>query len=195
MTGEPRIFAGFVRSTLDTIDRADADLGARVRARLAPETRRAIEQASAVSYVAVELDVEVTECLFAEAGASRAGEILRENLSVTLETPLLSTLVSGALRLFGRMPGRVLRWSSKLWSQIYRDAGSCEWIEDGPTTGHAVLRDLPACVMASRPYLNGVAMAVTALFDAIGVQGEVQLDRIDAASRTVTLRVSWKPLA
>lgn len=195
MTAEPRIFAGFVRSTLDTIDRADADLGARVRARLAPETRRAIEQASAVSYVPVELDVEVTECLFAEAGASRAGEILRENLSVTLETPLLSTLVSGALRLFGRMPGRVLRWSSKLWSQIYRDAGSCEWNEDGPTSGRAVLRDLPACVMASRPYLNGVAMAVTALFDAIGVEGAVQLDGIDAASRTVTLRVSWKPFA
>ena len=98
----PRIFAGFVRSTLDTVDRVDAGLGARVRARLQPDTRRALELASAVSYVPVEIDVEVTERLFDEAGATRACEVLRENLSISLEAPLLSALVSGGLRLFGR---------------------------------------------------------------------------------------------
>jgi len=187
-----RIFAGFVRSTLDTADRVDAELGARVRARLKPETRRALELASAVSYVPVEIDVEVTERLFDEAGATRACEVLRENLSISLETPLLSALVSGALRLFGRVPARVLGWASKMWSQIYRDAGTMEWVAEGPETGRFELRDLPACVARSRPYLVGFAAAMSAGLEMIGVEGDVQLDRVDAAARSVTLRVTWK---
>lgn len=188
----PRIFAGFVRSTLDTIDRVDADLGARVLARLRPETRRALELASAVSYVPVEIDVEVTERLFDEAGATRACEVLRENLSISLETPLLSALVSGALRLFGRVPARVLGWASKMWSQIYRDAGTMEWVAEAPETGRFELRDLPACVATSRPYLVGFAAAMSAGLEMIGVEGDVQIERVDVAARSVTLRVAWK---
>ncbi len=192
MASEPRIFASFVRSTLDTIDCVDADLGARVLARLRPETRRALELASAVSYVPVEIDVEVTERLFDEAGATRACELLRENLSISLETPLLSALVSGALRLFGRVPARVLGWASKMWSQIYRDAGTMEWVAEGPETGRFELRDLPACVATSRPYLVGFAAAMSAGLEMIGVEGDVQIERVDVAARSVTLRVAWK---
>ena len=192
MATGPRIFAGFVRSTLDTVDRVDADLGARVRASLKSETQRALELASAVSYVPVEVDVEVTERLFDEAGATRACEVLHENLSISLETPLLSALVSGALRLFGRVPARVLGWASKMWSQIYRDAGTMEWLVEGPAAGRFELRELPACVSASRPYLIGIAAAMSAGLEMIGVEGDVQLERVDVAARSVTLRVAWK---
>jgi hypothetical protein len=192
MAPGPRIFATFVRSTLDTIDRHDAALGARVRARLAPTTVATLASASAVSYVPVELDVEVTECLFAEAGAGTACDVLRENFSISLDSPLLSALVHGALRLFGRSPGRVLRWSSRMWSQLYRDAGSVEWIDDGPTSGRLEMRDLPACIAGSRPYLVGMAAAIDASFETMGVHGEVRVERSDAAARSATLRVDWK---
>ncbi len=192
MATGPRIFAGFVRSTLDTVARVDADLGARVRGRLLPETLRVLEHASAVSYVPVEIDVEVTERLFDEAGATRACEVLHENLSISLETPLLSALVSGALRLFGRVPARVLGWASKMWSQIYRDAGTMEWIPEEPAGGRFELRELPACVAASRPYLIGIAAAMNAGLEMIGVEGDVEIERVDVAGRSVTLRVSWK---
>ena len=192
MATGPRIFAGFVRSTLDTIDRVDANLGARVRASLKPETRHALEVASAVSYVPVEIDVEVTERLFDAAGTTRACEVLRENLSISLETPLLSALVSGALRLFGRVPARVLGWASKMWSQIYRDAGTMEWVAEGSGAGRLELRDLPSCAVASRPYLIGIAAAMNAGLEMIGVEGDVQLESVDVAARSVTLRVAWK---
>lgn len=188
----PRIFAGFVRSTLDTVDRVDADLGARVRASLKPESRHTLELASAVSYVPVEIDVEVTERLFDEAGATRACEVLHENLSISLETPLLSALVSGALRLFGRAPARVLGWAPKMWSQIYRDAGTMEWVAEGTGAGRFELRELPACVAASRPYLIGIAAALSAGLEMIGVEGDVEVEGVDVAARNVTLRVSWK---
>jgi hypothetical protein len=193
MAAGPRIFAGFVRSSLETVDRIDAGLGARVRARLAPETVRTLEEASSVSYVPVSLDVEVTECLFAEAGAERACEVMRENLSLTFESPLLAALVSGALRLLGRSPARVLGWSAKFWSQLYRDAGTLSYFPETTSSGRLELRDLPECLVASRNYLIGMAAALGAAFELLGVEGDAQLGRVDAAARRADIQLSWKP--
>jgi hypothetical protein len=192
MARQPRIFAAFVRSSLDAVDRVDASLGARVRARLQPETRRALEEASAVSFVPVEIDVDVTESLFAEAGHARACEVLRENLSLTFESPLLSTLVSGGLRLLGRAPARLLGWSSKFWTQLYRDAGTMDFVADGSHAGRLVLRDLPACIVDSQPYLLGMAAALGAAFEMMGVEGEASLGEVHVAARSAAILVSWK---
>jgi hypothetical protein len=193
MASGPRIFAAFVRSSLDTLDRRDAALGARVRARLSPETARALGDASAVSYVPVALDVEVTECLFAEAGAERACAVLRDNLELTFESPLLSSLVSGALRLLGRAPGRVLGWSTKFWAQLYRDAGRLAYVADGGNAGRLELRDLPACVVESRNYLLGMAAALDAVFVLLDVEGDARLGAVDVAARSADIRLAWKP--
>jgi hypothetical protein len=193
MASGPRIFAGFVRSSLDAVDRIDAALGRRVRARLAAETARVLDEASPVSYVPVALDVEVTECLFAEAGAARACEVMRQNLAITFESPLLSALVSGALRLLGRAPARTFSWSSKFWSQLYRDAGTLSYFAETPTSGRLELRELPACMAASDNYLLGMAAAVGATFELLGVEGDAQLGRVDVEARRADIQLSWKP--
>jgi hypothetical protein len=192
MARQPRIFAAFVRSSLDTVDRVDAGLGARVRGRLRPETVRALDEATAVSFVPVELDVDVTESLFAEAGTARACEVMRENLSLTFESPLLSALVSGGLRLLGRSPARLLGWSSKFWSQLYRDSGTMDFVSDGTHAGRLVLRDLPPCIAASRPYLLGMAAALGASFEMMDLEGEAQLGTVDVAAGSAEICVSWK---
>ena len=79
-----------------------------------------------------------------------------------------------------------------MWSQIYRDAGTLEWVPEGPEAGRFELRDLPACIAASRPYLVGIAAAMNAGLETIGVDGDVQLDRVDVTARCATLRVAWK---
>jgi len=50
-----RILASFVQSTLDAADRADADLGTRLRARLRPATLRAVEDAASIAFLPVAL--------------------------------------------------------------------------------------------------------------------------------------------
>jgi hypothetical protein len=192
MARQPRIFAAFVRSSLDTVDRVDAALGARVRARLRPETVHALDEASAVSFVPVELDLDVTESLFAEAGTPRACEVMRENLSLTFESPLLSALVSGGLRLLGRSPARLLGWSSKFWTQLYRDAGTLDFVVDGTHAGRLVFRDLPPCIAASKPYLLGMAAALGASFEMMDVEGEATLGAVDAAACSAEICVAWK---
>jgi hypothetical protein len=130
--------------------------------------------------------------LFDAAGTTRACEVLHENLSISLETPLLSALVSGALRLFGRVPARVLGWASKMWSQIYRDAGTMEWVADGPEAGRFELRELPACVAASRPYLIGIAAAMNAGLEMIG-EGDVQSSPSMRCAQRRARRLKEKP--
>ena len=192
VSAQPRIFAAFVRSSLDTLDRIDAALGARVRGRLAPETERALREATSVSFVPVEVDVDVTECLFAVAGHERACEVMRENLAVTFESPILAALVSGGLRLLGRSPARLLGWSAKFWGQLYREAGTMAFEADGETSGHLRLTGLPACIAGSRPYLLGMAASLGAAFEAMGVDGDAQVAAADAAAGTASIRVSWK---
>jgi len=190
--GEARILASFVQSTLDAADRADASLGTRLRARLRPQTLRLVEDAASIAFLPVALDVEVTECLFAEAGEPRAREVMYENLASTFEAPVLSSLVSAAMRLLGRDPARLFRWSPKVWGQLYRDAGELRWFDGGPGAGRLVYEGLPATVVASRPYLIGVEAALGACFGLMEVDGVVRIGEVDAAQRRVVYQLGWK---
>lgn len=191
MERRPRILASFVRSVLDGADRADARLGERVRARIDAESRAALDAAGPVSFVPVELDVRVTEALFAEAGESRAREILRENLLLTFDAPILSSFVAGALRLLGRDPGRLFGWSAKVWGQLYRDCGTIRFVRAGEGAGRLELDDLPPCAAASRPYLSGMEAALEAGFALMDAEGEVRLAEADPHGRVV-FELVWK---
>jgi hypothetical protein len=191
MDRRPRILASFVKSVLDGADRCDPQLGARVRGRLDDSARAALDAAGPVSFVPVELDVEVTEALFAEAGEARAREILRENLLVTFDAPILSSFVAGALRLLGRNPARLFGWSAKVWGQLYRDCGSIRFVRAGESAGRLELADLPACVTASRAYLAGMEAAFDASFALMDAEGELRLAHVDPDGRA-TFELAWK---
>jgi len=191
MERRPRILASFVKSVLDGADRSDRRLGERVRARLDDGARDALAAAGPVSFVPVELDVAVTEALFAEAGEERAREILRENLLLTFDAPILSSFVSGALRLLGRDPGRLFGWSAKVWGQLYRDCGAVRFVRAGDEAGRLEFDELPACVVASPPYLSGMEAAFDAAFALMDVDGAVRLAGIEPGGRAV-FELTWK---
>lgn len=191
MERRPRILASFVKSVLDGADRRDRRLGERVRARLDQPVRTALEAAGPVSFVPVELDVSVTEALFAEAGEECAREILRDNLLATFDAPILSSFIAGALRLLGRDPARLFGWSTKVWGQLYRDCGSIRFLPTGDGAGRLELADLPACIAASRPYLSGLEAAFDAGFALLDLDGTVRLAATDRASRA-DFELAWK---
>jgi len=73
----PRMSASLVQETLEAIARGDADLGRRVRESLRPASAETPRSASRISRIPVDIDVEITEHLFALAGRERARTILR----------------------------------------------------------------------------------------------------------------------
>jgi hypothetical protein len=174
MAREPRILASFLHGTLDAIDAIDRDLGRRVRAELKPESLEEIENAWAASWLPIRLDVELTEAFFRLAGTARGCEAMRRNLAGTFDQPILRPLVEGALRLLGRHPGKLLRWSPRVWSLLFRDLGR---LEVEIEAGHAavLMLDLPPEVAGSREYLLGSAAAIAAVFDLTGYEGTCEL--------------------
>lgn len=58
------MIAAFCRGSLEAIDAYDRDLAARVRAAVDPAVLAQVESASRLSWLPVELDVELTRAVF-----------------------------------------------------------------------------------------------------------------------------------
>jgi len=185
----PRILAGFVQGTLAGLEPAAA---AGVRARLAPATREALERSSRLAWLPIEVDVELTDAIYAELGATRAREMFRRNLSAALDTPILRSLAQGALRIFGASPARLFGWAPKAYAQLYRDSGEMRFESEGPGAARLELSGLPFAIARSRDYLDGMASAFAAGFDLMGIKGEVTVERIDPAGLRATYRLVWE---
>jgi hypothetical protein len=185
----PRILAGFVQGTLAALE---PEVRARVRSRLAPETLAKLESSSRLAWLPIEIDVELTHAVYAELGPARAHELFRRNLSGALDTPILRSLAHGALRLFGASPERLFGWAPKAYTQLYRDSGTMRFAPEGPGSGRLALSQLPPAIAESRDYLDGVAAALAAGFDLMGVKGEVTIERIDVRARCASFRLLWE---
>jgi len=191
MSASPRMLAGFVQSSLEAIEGMDAALGREVRARLKPETRKAIESASAIGLVSVDLDVELTECFFAVAGAARARAALRENLRASFDRPVLRPVLDGAFAVFGRSLAKMFGWAPKVWGLIYRDAGEMVVSEAREGWVRLDLIDIPLVISASPNYLYGSAEIFAGFFDVARVDGTVRLIGPDLANRSAGFELSW----
>ncbi len=185
------MLGSFVQGTLEAVDRHDAELGRRVREALAPETLEAIERSSRIALVPIALDVEVTERLYEIAGAERARSILRENLAAAFHTPILQSFVRMALRLRGRDPAGLFAFASKVWGQLYRDAGTLRYEALGPCEGRLEASALPPELSGHRDYFDGVAATVSALFDLVELDGHAELKAVDAGAGRAIISVVW----
>lgn len=194
MGAAPRMLAGFVQSSLEAIDGMDPALGREVRARLRPETRRAIESASSIGLVAVDLDVELTECFFAVAGAGRARAALRENLRQGFDRPILKPVLDGAFAIFGHSLGRMIGWAPKIWGLVYRDAGEMVLTLAEPGRVRLDLLRIPRVISMSPCYLEGSAETFAGCFDVVGVEGEVRLIGPDPTMGSAGFELTWPQL-
>ena len=187
----PRILAGFVQGTLAAVSERDPELGERVTARLAPETRERLAHTSRIAWLPLAVDVELTHAIYAELGPARAREIFRRNLTGALDAPVLRSFTQGALRLFGASPARVLGWAPKVYAQILRDAGEMRFELDAPGSARLELERLPACVAESADYLDGIAAAIGGGFDFLNEKGEVRMEAHTPAAGRATFRLDW----
>jgi hypothetical protein len=188
MAGQPRVLASFVHGTLEVIDSMDDDLGRRVRESLEAGTLAEIENAWAAGWVPVRCDVELTTAFFRLAGTRRGCEAMRRNMSETFHKPVLRSIIDGATRIFGLSPGKLLRWSPRIWPLLFKDMGDLA-VEAGDGTAAVTLSGLPPEVAENREYLTGTASALAAVFDLSGVPGESCL--VDHGDGQARFALSW----
>jgi hypothetical protein len=188
------MLAGFVQSSLEAIDAGDPLLGRAVRQRLKRDTLEAIEGASPIALIPVDLDVELTECFFAVAGSERARRALRESFRQSCGRPLLGPVLDGIRGILGRALVGAIAWTPKVWGLIYRDCGEMFVASRERGRLRLELRDLPLVVASSADYLSGAAATFAGLFDVAGVAGEVQLIGPDRSSRSAAFDLRWAGL-
>lgn len=189
MPGEPRILAGFVQGTLDTVVRHEQATGRAITERLPAETLARVRSALPVSWLPLRDDVAITESLFEAVGEEGAKRIFRDAMAGSMDKGFLGPLVRGAVALLGRRPDRLLRWAPKVWFTIYRDAGELVYAEEAAGARLEILR-APALLAEHRPYMVGSAAAVEGGMAALGCEVSCELQ---ALRPRPILAVRWKP--
>lgn len=189
MPPEPQILAAFVQGTLDVVRRCESQLGRSISDRVPAPTLERIGSASAISWLPLRDDVDLTAALFAVAGEERSRLALREVMAEAMEKRFLRALTQGASALLGRSPERLVRWAPRVWEAIYRNAGHLV-AQCSDAAGELELLDAPQSIVASPCYFEGTAAAVEGALAWFGADAQCRV--VEGAARP-TIAVRWKP--
>lgn len=189
MATGPRVIAAFVKIHLAVVDRRPCALGPRLRERLDPQLLDGIEKASRISWIQIGSHVDFTEALFEVAGRDEAREVCKLTVLEALGQSLLRPLFTGALAILGSSFERFVTWTPEAWSALFREVGSLRWVPSDPGSGALVLDGPDPRIAASPAYIEGLAGAFSALFDATRHTGQVTTL---ASPERIAMRMSWQ---
>lgn len=183
------IQARHTRATLEVLGELFPAAEPRVRERLSPLVRQAIEAAFRLDYLPVMVDLEVTAAIRDEVGARGSRLVAREGLRRTLNGNMLGNLLRSAVVLFGNTPPGLLRWAGRGYGRICRDCGELRLESADEREAELRLEKLPP-ELNLPSYLDTMAGSLEAFFDVTGVEGEVHYEPWPGGAR-FTLR--WTP--
>lgn len=186
---EPEVRVAQLKADLEVLHEIWPDRVERIRARLRPETLRAIESATRLDWMPFAVDLEVVEAVHAEGGEAGTREWSRRALLRTARAPLLKPLVDGAVRLFGLEPGGVLRFAPRVWGTIFRHCGEME-VTAGEREARVSLLRLPPPVR-HHPFLVSIAGAVEAVCEICRVTGQVDFEPREPGSDRADFSLRW----
>ncbi len=93
----------------------------RIRERIPEASLTAIDETPGISWLEFEHDHWLMDATLEVLGRDDAIQCWRQSISQLIEKPLLKNFVSGALRIFGARPGKLIKMVPKGWTLAYRD--------------------------------------------------------------------------
>lgn len=171
----PEIAAQHTLASLAVLGERSPNAVARVRGRLRPEVRAALDGASRLDFLPAHVDLDVALAIHAELGPDAARRVAREVLRRSLAGPVLGSLVTSASALFGLTPPDLLRWASRGWSRVCRDCGELHVVGVADEVVHLALTGLPE-LLEVPSYLASIGGALEAFLDICQVDGEVEVE-------------------
>jgi hypothetical protein len=185
----PEIQARHTRASLEVLAELFPGAEPRVRARLSPLVRQAIDAAFRLDYLPVMVDLEVAAAIRDEVGAQAARQVSRQGLHRTLNGSILGGLVRSAIALFGNTPPGLLKWAGRGFSNVCRDCGDLRLVSSTDREAELRLENMP--VELNHPsYLDAMAGSLEAFFDICGVEGESRYQPWPGGARFI---LSWSP--
>lgn len=184
--------ASHLKDDLATLSILGEEAEQRVRSRLPPATIGAIEQATRGAFLPVELNAELADAVYAEAGPVGARAWGRSSIIHALGTPLLQGLVRTATALLGLTPTAYFKYAPLAWNAIYHDCGELAVQFLGPTEARIAAGPLPPS-LTRIGYTTALAGTFEGAFSFCKVRGEVALDAAPSAHAGCVYVATWRP--
>jgi hypothetical protein len=188
-TAFPEIQARHTRTVLEALGELFPAAEPRVRARLSPLVRQAIDAAFRLDYLPVMVELEVVAAIREELGSRGSRMVAREGLRRTLKGSMLAGLVHSATVLFGNTPAGLLKWAGRGYGRVTRDCGELRLEKATECSAEVRLEKLPA-ELNLPSYLDAVGGALEAFFDVCEVKGEITYDPWPGGARYT---LTWTP--
>jgi hypothetical protein len=163
----------------------------RIRARIPAASLRAIDETPGISWLDFEHDHWLMDATIAELGERDAIECWRQSITQLIEKPLLKNFVSGALRIFGARPGKLLKMVPKGWTLAYRDFCAPRFVSVDENTCEIHFESIPPQAFDSEGYLHcwhGICLGV---FDLEKPKDPVVTFEIDRTSASAVAHFHW----
>ncbi len=189
----PSVRARYLQRWLQNVARVDDPWRARVFALLSDEVRAEIEGALPDAWLPVAHHVLLADLLNDAFGPARAHEYYRRDFVAALGRPPFASLVKTGARVLGFTPAGFLRWSGRVYETVFRAAGSAHGEELGPGHGKLAYEGLPAVCIASDAWLDSAQGSMYGIYDFLGKQGVVRIDKSRRAEGRLELELEWTP--
>jgi hypothetical protein len=155
------------------------------------ELRDEIRERGMLDWITAHQFAKLADVVFEALGAVRARDFWRTNLLTSLERTLLTPLRLGAVALYGKNPGALLRMTPQAWQLVSRNCGLCR-VTDQQSEGIALRFEALPHIFRNAAMLALWSGGSESCLSRMDFDGAVDAD-FDAQRRSaVDVRVSWR---
>jgi hypothetical protein len=189
----PSVRARYLQRWLENVSHQEDPSRARFFAALPSDVKDAIERALPDAWLPVSHHVLLADVLSDAFGPARAHEYYRRDFVASLARPPFASLVKTGARVLGFTPAAFLRWSGRAYATVFRAAGWMRGEALGPGHGKLSYEGLPAVCIASDAWLDSSQGSAYGIYDFLGTQGVVRIDKSRRAEGRLDLELEWTP--
>lgn len=186
----PRIRASYFKALIAGVKKLPEPERARILGTIGDALRLEIREAALIDWMAASTFVGMTDAIAMTLGMEGALTFWKASMHASLRRSFLVPLKSGAINLYGKNPGSLVRMTRPAWSLLSKDCGGCEVIERGPRSALVRFTELPL-VMRRRSLLYMWAGGCQACIEEVGFYGRVFSDDSKFSLGVAEIVVEW----
>ncbi len=152
-----------------------------------------VRAAGALDWLPAELHGLISDAMIDVAGRSDARALWADVLIDAFGSPVLSPIVNGALRIYGKKPPSLMRMTPHAWPLFFRECGR-SWMEPaGADRATMEFERLPRAIVTSTGILDSFLGNCDAAMRYTSFVGSVTASYQQLADARFTIDVRWQP--
>jgi hypothetical protein len=189
--GKPAVRAKFLQLWLTSFGRFDASAVPRLAQLVGEAEWRAVMDLSMLSWIPIELDVEIVDAVAQVLGKERFHAFTRSYVTEILPHAPLGALIDLGSKMIGLSPESFLRWWDKGWRAVYRDCGLVKGSVIDDRHGRIVYEKMPRACTQSEAFIDAVVSTAYAVFPWTGHQGNARVAALRPEEGYLELALEW----